>query len=670
MPQDGKAINSAVQKPKILHSTFNYSRRFACTPRFGVNTPIVALELVPDDGPIEISPNVNTRSLSLKAPMVGDISRHVAFWQVPLQAILPFNWEKIVKNPTRGTDVSALEAEGVVPASEVNTVILNPAYKIYSALVSDFTSLQSSYPSWHDITASQMPAFLSEVFSFVLKYENFLSEGSLLAYMGVHYSSLVHFDNAGDDVLNMSFDSFCQYLLSDIAKIEFSMQTSSGNLVRLPSGKGVKHVREALDLLRSHEGPWVFSSFATGTGSSLSVYLDDISISNNYEYTDSQPLNYGRLCAYQIVCAHYYTNDQIDYIYSADLYRQFFGSLFVADLGTDTFVFNGVSTQYDFLSGHYMTQIFHVFLGIGLSSFLSSFSYSIVAISAVFGWNYSLRFKDYFVGARPHNLAVGDTTIRVDNNTVDVVDVSKSIVRQRFLNAVARVGNKIEDYSEKILGKRVEYDWHNPKYLFSFDTSMFTQEVENTAEAQLSDPNSITSRLRGNSGNHSFTISVDRHSFVIGIEDFDFARFYHTTQERNTMAVDRFDMFVPELQFVGDQELRRSELLAGASTSNGDVFGYQLRDMQFKQSFDTCAGGFSENLPGWLFKFNPLEFIRNNNADQIVINPDFIRSKPTELDDFYISLTGLTLAGYFHFIDVWNIGIRARRPMAYAPQIL
>lgn len=135
------------------------------------------------------------------------------------------------------------------------------------------------------------------------------------------------------------------------------------------------------------------------------------------------------------------------------------------------------------------------------------------------------------------------------------------------------------------------------------------------------------------------------------------------------MAIDRFDMFIPELQYIGDQSLKLSELIAGADK---DIpFGYQLKDMQFKQSYDICSGGFVENLPGWLMAFDPrLDYAYSAMDSNIHIGPEFIRSHPTELDRFYLSLTGLTLASYFHFIELWHVKVSANRPMVYAPQIL
>lgn len=664
--QEGRQINSAVQGPKIPHSHFTLNKRIGITSKFGVNEPIFASELVSDDGPITIEPNCDIRSYTLKAPMIGTIQKHVSAYQVPLQAILPFNWDKIVKNPTRGTDVvGETEVQGLVPCLDgVNTVISSFATKLWTAFQSDFTAYKTAWPDAPSTGESSIQNYIQHTLWFVLKYEIFYSQGSLISRLGAHFGSNVYFNLVGKKD-KLSFDQFCELLLSNLTRYSFSVVDDDATN-SVPVNSGVKHIRRVLDFMRSHKGPFRVGA-PTFIGPQPSFDIENVTCSTYVTPNDSEPYNYGRCCAYQLVNAHFFSNGKIDYINTADLYRQFIGSFVIDEIGFPAFEYNGVNTQYDVLSGRNVSEFLSIFLSNDIDNIEHFYSVSYPFISAIFGFNYSLRYMDYFVGARPKNLAVGDTTIRVDNNQVQVVDVTKNIVKQRFLNAVARVSNTIEEYSNKILGKRLEYDYHNPKYLFSFDANVFTSEVENTGAAQVTDENSVTAVMRGNFKNHQFTFSVDRHSYVILIEYTDFARFYYTTQDRKTMAIDRFDMFVPELQYVGDQELRRSELLAGANKEM--PFAYTLRDMQFKQEVDECSGGFVDFLPGWLFKYNPFDRYEGD-LNNLVISPEFIRSQPTELDDFYLKLSNMSLAGYFHFIEMWDIKISANRPMAYAPQIL
>lgn len=670
--QEGHAINEAHKTPTHNKSRFNLSVKRALTPRFGVNTLFYAKEVLPEDGPITIEPNSNTRSYTLKAPLMGDINKHVSFYQVPLQAILPFNWEKIVKQSDRGTDVQNVESgTGIVSAlNGVNCVVSNFPYRLSQRLASDWLVLQTAVDETTRQETLSVSDYIKNILHFVIRWEMFFSQGSLLSYCGIHYGNSIEFINRDTNEV-LTFDSMCQKLLASIEPYHFSL-IDDGATGSVSKSSGASHVRRCLEFMRQHTGPFIIQNLEE-TIFDTEVTWYDISDFDYISYinSNSEPLNYGRLVAYQLVNAHYLTNSKVDYIYNADLYRQYISSVIRSGYGPTVsngrFSYNGIDCPYDWLSGY--------FFNLELSSFVDSFNYissdlwsSVLPyFNAIFGWNYSLRFMDYFVGARPRNYAIGNTSVAVANNSVSVIDTTKGIVKQRYLNAVARVGQTIEDYAKELFGTNMAPDWHDPKYLFSYDEQIYGSEIENTGAGQLSDASSVTSVLRGNSGNHQFTFSIDRHSFIVGIETFDIRRFYFTTQPKTTTAIDRFDMFVPQLQYIGDQPLNLSELLAGSAKDT--PFGYQLRDMQYKQEFDDCAGGFVENLPGWLFKFDPAG-MTTRARNELTISPEFIRSQPCELDEFYLALTGLTLASYFHFIEVWDIKVSAERPMAYAPEIL
>lgn len=673
--QEGHAINEAHKTPIHNKSRFNLSVKRALTPRFGLNTLFYAKEVLPEDGPITIEPNSNTRSYTLKAPLLGDINKHVSFYQVPLQAILPFNWEKIVKQSDRGTDVQNVESgTGIVSALDgVNCVVSNFPYRLSQRLSADWTALQTAIYETTQQSTLSVSDYIKNILHFVIRWEMFFSQGSLLSYCGVHYGNSIEFVNT-DTKEVLTFDAICQNLLASIEPYHFSL-IDDGATGSVSKSSGASHIRKCLEFMRQHVGPFIIQNLEETTFDTEVTWYDISDFGyTSYISETSEPLNYGRLVAYQLVNAHYLTNSKVDYIYNAELFRQYIGSLveyiylnYISAL-LPSFIYNGIRTRYDYLSGRYMDSIL-TYISNSNATYLDNVLWNFVIpyFNAIFGWNYSLRFMDYFVGARPRNYAIGNTSVAVANNSVSVIDTTKGIVKQRFLNAVARVGQTIEDYAKELFGTNMAPDWHDPKYLFSYDEQIYGSEIENTGAGQLSDASSVTSVLRGNTGNHQFTFSIDRHSFIIGIETFDIRRFYFTTQPKTTTAIDRFDMFVPQLQYIGDQPLNLSELLAGSAKDT--PFGYQLRDMQYKQEFDDCAGGFVENLPGWLFKFDPAG-MTTRARNELTISPEFIRSQPCELDEFYLALTGLTLASYFHFIEVWDIKVSAERPMAYAPEIL
>ena len=72
------------------------------------------------------------------------------------------------------------------------------------------------------------------------------------------------------------------------------------------------------------------------------------------------------------------------------------------------------------------------------------------------------------------------------------------------------------------------------------------------------------------------------------------------------------------------------------------------------------------SLPSWAFVTDNSD----GNPSGSNIDPDYIRSSPSEFDRFYKSLTGYSLATYFHFITFNTNIVAPYRQMVYAPEIL
>lgn len=400
----------------------------------------------------------------------------------------------------------------------------------------------------------------------------------------------------------------------------------------------------------------------------LGTTLDIGNVGNTVAVTGvNDHQNILRCAAYQLACAEFYTNDKVDNIYSAKLYLDNLWELAcMADYNLDRYyVINGVSIRYDAIAGQ-------VFGGLSYVYIQPTFNNpSLLATDALCFWAYlhnlfaltrSLKYEDYFVGARKYPLAVGDVSVGVDTgtNTIDIVDVTKKIQVQRFLNQVNRIGRKFSEYMKGIFGDTPVKDMHEPIFLGHVSDTFGAEETNNTGADQLDKPQTVTSKLRNNSSRYGFKVHCGEQSIIIGITNYDIVRVYPGITDRENLHVDRFDMFNPFMQFVGDQEIKRSELRPSVSGN----FGYTGRYMEYKQKVDQCAGGFlAGQLPGFAA-------ILKKDTVPATINSDFIRSHVNELDEFYVSLNGYGLSRVWNFIVRSDNDITAHRPMAFNPSIL
>lgn len=709
--------NQANGQDVHTRSKFPFGYKFADTHRFGEYHPFFVMEGVEGDK-IDLHCSHEVRSYTLKAPLLQDIQLKKDYFVVPREAILPMNWDKFYTIPTIGDDVR----------DDVGTSVLG----FWELVCNGWNSMKANLLGNSNPTGVD---FLTGMLRTLFVGEMFFSEGNLMSSLGIHGGS--HFtcqrkDNSGQIYEDWTYDQFFDFAIGQIKSgfhsfvIEIPFREDNGS----GASSGVKSYRVLLSNLENfssvgsyiprqnmydvplrvglqimRDNPFrvtqVYST-ANATTTVSSQFIQSIKDSwnlsggqNSQDFGNVVAVNYlvdedvvdlARLWAYQIVVNHFYSNDHVDYIYSAQLFRELIGyyvSQFLNNSSgklVDTFSYNGVDYQYDFLSAHYFALLIDVlndslFLTDYQPSDDSTFCYSY--FSQLFGFKRSLRFLDYFSGSRSRPLAVAqsDINVNVDGTSgtgysVSAINITKGIQAQRLANAVNRFGRKFEDYIAGMSGKRPAPDYHNPFYLSHTSDVIYGQESEYTGSSADSDPQNVTSVLRSAGGKYAFQIECDRPSILIGLAYYDIERFYGCTIERQVLHLNRYDMFNKYMQFIGDQPIYKSELgIRTAGNLTDGNFAYTNRHMEYKQRYNQTAGGFnvpSTDIDLWLFRADKKNIMQLSNH----INPNFIRSWNVELDQYYQSLTGYSLGTYFHFI-VKNINsCEANRPMAYAPSIL
>lgn len=654
MPQ-----NEPTGKHVRTRSRFPMQYRNFDTMRYGEYHPHFVMEGVAKDRN-SLRSSHELRSYTLKAPLMEDISMKKDYFNVPMECILPKNWDKFFANPVKGDDCPADAGPSMSGFyARVNTLLQN--------LATRFQAICAANGSFTDVQV------VTSALRWIVLNEYFLSAGSLLSSLGVH--TYEYFTDSSHPSVDYYVDQLVIALNDQISSLYVTDSNNLQYTVTMGSDPDNFSTRDLLQLFREDPGA-VVGTVTLNTGKTLATLkaalLPNIPSSSQFNLDDiARPFNVSRCASYQLVVAHYYTNDQIDFVFDANRYRQLIWNYYeklqgsLNNLPLTYFTMNGLRYDYDAFSGHVLDSFLQYAVYSSTQSFLyGSLAYQVVTLSylsGVFAYRQSLRFKDYFTGSHSQPLAVADQSFDASNTSV--IDITKNIQKQRFLNAVNRVGARIEDYMLEVFGSKLAPDFHNPFYLGHTSDVIFGSEVENTGEAQQNDGNSITSNLRSNGSRYEFSFEPDRDCIIIGLTYFDVARAYSKSIDRQTMHYDRFDWFNPYMQFIGDQEVYFEELNPQANAS-GTSFAYQLRHMEYKQRFNVVQGGFITSLPGWAF----IADLKYNWIDHI--DSRFIRSLNSELDRFYTMLSGWSLGTYFHFIVKNTNDCEASRPMAYAPSIL
>lgn len=654
--QPTKAVNRQGVAVPRTHNTFDLSYNNYMTQLYGYYYPFFCLHAVPGDT-VPLRSEVDVRSFAMKSPYLGGLTLKKDYYLCPMQAILPNTWELIFKNPSQGDDVPD-DANCLIPKDTFDKV--TRAFVAKMQTVPNFDSVQYGA----DIASRLRLLFYAE---------SFLSSGSLFFNLG-YKCSPIFYDNSTSETYSFDtvFDSFMNYLLGPGSL--FSITLSNGDVQTFRIGaKDMYTERSAISVSRStavsilRENP----TFSLGIphGGNPDGIVSAFQSGNmevRFPLLPEKDINISSILAYQLIWSQYFVNPQVDYIYNSEIYRETFRSNFINKYGTEewytvpwqTFSYNGSHISYDYFSLHYLSKVFET---------IDPADYDL--IHYLFGLRQSLRFGDYFTDSRTRPYAPGVMDAPVVGKMVSAIDITKSVVMQRYLNAVVKLGNNFGDYLRGIFGTTPSPDYHFPKFIASSEVAVDGFEVANTSSQEQG---LLVTNLKTSADKYEFEVSVDMPCIILGLSSFSVPRVYSQTCNRFFFHNDRFDDFNPMLQYIGDQDIRSIEL-SSCTNREGQadgVFAYASRNAEYKQSYSVASGGFIDMLPSWAFLSDSLfqgYFVPDTLIPQ---SPEFIRAKDYEFDRFFEVLTGLSLGHKFHFILRYNNQNVCNRPMEVNPGIL
>ena len=678
--QPTKAVNRQGVNVARSYNQFDLSYHNFKTQHFGLYEPFFVMHGVEKDK-LPLHSLHEIRTLPMQSPIMSPLQMSKDFFMVPLQAILPKTWELIYRNPSQGSDVPD-DANSVVRANTVYSFLYN---------------LEEFFESF-----STNPTFESNTFSYLaqrlLCCELFFSSGSLLYNLGFKLNPLItcaavdggntriSFDTYFDLVFNYLFDQMRdtkKYLVMQISgsfgenvyvldeSHSFPSDMQSSRTFYVTRSQVLDLMREKWFDIRFHENPHLPSDLSSYKPTLL---LENIDLDSEGK---PLPLNLDTIFAYQVICSQYYVNPQVDFIYNCEIFRENFNSLFIDAFGSKSwynteflyFDYNGNRLSYDYFSGHYLSKVLDAdqfTWTIGLQH--QNYPYAI--LSYLFGYRNSLRFGDYFIDSRTRPYAVGTMDAVVKDGAVSAIDITKNITMQRYLNAVIKLGNNFGDYLRGIFGSTPAPDYHFPKFISSFKTDVSGFETASTVESIHAEQGTVVSQLKSNQDVYAYEIEIDMPCIIMGISYFVMPRVYCRTRDRFFFHRDRFDMFNPFLQYIGDQPILGAEKGTLYNYNAAPTFGYQSRYAEYKQRYSVASGGFVEGLPSWAFIVDsPIKPSLYLDSD-LNQSPDFIRCRTFEFDRFFQSLTGLSLGHRWHFIVHYNNEVKALRAMEVNPNIL
>lgn len=650
------------------------------TPRFGEVTPSMFLHTVSGD---RIAHHDDTKTIlnQINGNFLSTVNQYIDSFYVPLRSVFPYNYEKLIPNPTKGDDLPNL----ALPQFPIKLFFYEYLASDNSYTIQE-TGVQPVTASIRNIMDGSTTTNNKFRLGRFLTFLYFVSRGQLLDYLGICFDSTI--DDRARSIFQSNVDNAFRAIYTSLPVEEFvKLSAYRFELVanqfqilpnRLAEDFDISDISTFRDALATtiERGHFPIIAQATWTDELTSLYnyfveffADNTLTRTNYIDTISSsvdPFNVGhvnleKVLAYQQIIAQYYTNDSIDNVFNAELYMQNLRSVMFPSINGRssewTFEYNGVATEYDLISagGLYHSLISNNVNGSANRQYLFA--------TLMFVLRRSLRYGDYFSTARPNMLAVGQLSINVEDGAVSPIDVTKNLLMQRYLNAANYIGSGFMQYMQSIFGVTPSDSGTYPRFIAHRKISLSNDVVNNTSDNQ----GYQTTNLVGVTDNSGFDVFIDDFGVVINLISYDVLPVYTSGIDNTYHFADRFDYFNPMLQGIGDQHIRLSELI-GDPDLRRNTFGYTMRNAEYKYKVSRAHGAFVNSLPGFMLRY-PIPFYGVDKSP-LHIDSDFIRDKPAYLDTLIHSNTGISPAEYFHFVVSCTNEVNCARKIQTTPPVL
>lgn len=183
-------------------------------------------------------------------------------------------------------------------------------------------------------------------------------------------------------------------------------------------------------------------------------------------------------------------------------------------------------------------------------------------------------------------------------------DLRKAVAVQQYYETMARGGSRYREqvqalWDVTISDKTVQI----PEYLGGGRYHVNMNQIVQTSgqQSENSTPIGETGAMSVTPINESsFTKSFEEHGFVIGVMCVRHNRTYQQGLERFWSRKDRLDYYVPQFANLGEQPVKKKEIMLTGTATDEETFGYQEAWADYRMKPNRVSGLMRSNATGTL----------------------------------------------------------------------
>lgn len=198
-----------------------------------------------------------------------------------------------------------------------------------------------------------------------------------------------------------------------------------------------------------------------------------------------------------------------------------------------------------------------------------------------------------YIGTDLHNIQA--TTIN---------QLRQAFAVQHYYEALARGGSRYREQVRALFGVSIsDKTVQIPEYLGGGRYHVNMNQIVQTSgqEADSGTPIGETGAMSVTPVNESsFTKSFEEHGFVIGVMCVRHDHSYQQGLERFWSRSDRLDYYFPQFANLGEQPVKKKEIMLTGKTTDDETFGYQEAWADYRMKPNRVSGKMRSNAEGTL----------------------------------------------------------------------
>ena len=183
-------------------------------------------------------------------------------------------------------------------------------------------------------------------------------------------------------------------------------------------------------------------------------------------------------------------------------------------------------------------------------------------------------------------------------------DLRKAVAVQQYYEALARGGSRYREqmqtlWNVTISDKTVQIPEYlgGGRYHVNMNQIVQTSGQQNNTDTPIGETGAVSVTPVNES---SFTKSFEEHGFVIGVLCVRHNRSYQQGLERFWSRKDRLDYYVPQFANLGEQPVKKKEIMLTGNESDEETFGYQEAWADYRMKPNRVSGLMRSNATGTL----------------------------------------------------------------------